>query len=178
MTRRRPHTDSMPDDAPLDDVPSDDAPLDGAPLDDAPLDDAPLDEAPPDEAPPASVPFRDRVYAAVRAVPYGKVASYGGIAAAIGQPRAARAVGRALGELGGRHAAAHDAAPDPVPWWRVVNSAGAVAIRGAFHDATVQRALLEGEGVGFSAAGRVDWRRCGWTGPTPDTLPTAAEPTP
>lgn len=41
-------------------------------------------------------PFDAAVYAAVRAVPYGATATYGDIAAAIGVPRAARAVGGAL----------------------------------------------------------------------------------
>jgi methylated-DNA-protein-cysteine methyltransferase related protein len=112
--------------------------------------------------------FRERVYAAVGAVPRGRVASYGAIAAAIGQPRAARAVGHALRALD-QHVevgAGQDVGPDaePVPWWRVVNAAGGIAVRGAFHDAAVQRALLEGEGVTFSAAGRIDWERCGWSG--------------
>ena len=68
---------------------------------------------------PPDASFRDRVHAAIRAVPEGRVASYGGIAAIIGQPRAARAVGTTLCNL-----------PDgsDVPWWRVVNRNGEISM--------------------------------------------------
>jgi AraC family transcriptional regulator, regulatory protein of adaptative response / methylated-DNA-[protein]-cysteine methyltransferase len=46
---------------------------------------------------PAAPPFTMRVWEAVLAVPYGQTASYGQIAAGIGQPKAARAMGRANG---------------------------------------------------------------------------------
>jgi methylated-DNA-protein-cysteine methyltransferase related protein len=113
----------------------------------------------PDMPDAPGAPFREAVYAAVRSVPPGRVASYGAIAAAAGRPRAARAVGRALREL--------EDGRDDVPWWRVLNAAGSVSIRGAFHDASVQRALLEAEGVHFGASGRVDWRRHAWAGVSP-----------
>ena len=100
-------------------------------------------------------PFTTRVYAMVRRVPRGRVVSYGGIAALLGQPRAARGVGHALSAL-----------PDgaDVPWWRVINRNGEISIRGTLHGPQLQRALLEGEGVQFSEAGRVDWQRFGWDG--------------
>ncbi|HHY68341.1 MAG TPA: methylated-DNA--[protein]-cysteine S-methyltransferase [Alicyclobacillus sp.] len=44
---------------------------------------------------PEDSPFRRRVWAALREIPYGQVRSYGEIAAAIGNPRAVRAVGQA-----------------------------------------------------------------------------------
>lgn len=43
-------------------------------------------------------PFERRVYEATRHIPFGKVATYGQIAKAIGAPRAQRAVGNALGK--------------------------------------------------------------------------------
>ncbi|MGL4319470.1 MAG: methylated-DNA--[protein]-cysteine S-methyltransferase [Paracoccaceae bacterium] len=46
---------------------------------------------------PAATPFTTRVWEAVRAVPYGQTASYAEIAASIGAPEAARAMGRANG---------------------------------------------------------------------------------
>lgn len=46
---------------------------------------------------PAGTPFQLRVWQELRAVPYGATASYGEIAARIGQPTAARAVGLANG---------------------------------------------------------------------------------
>ena len=99
--------------------------------------------------------FTERVYAMVRRVPHGQVVSYGGVAALLGSPRAARGVGQALRSL-----------PDDsdVPWWRVINRNGEISIRGTMHGAQLQRFLLEREGVRFSAAGRVDWKRYGWDG--------------
>lgn len=101
--------------------------------------------------------FSDRVYALVRRVPRGHILSYGGVAAILGQPRAARGVGHALSVL-----------PEgtDVPWWRVVNRNGEISIRGPIHGAALQRALLEAEGVRFDRQGRIDWRGYGWAGPT------------
>jgi methylated-DNA-protein-cysteine methyltransferase-like protein len=81
--------------------------------------------------------------------------SYGGVAAILGQPRAARAVGWALRNT-----------PDavaPVPWWRVINRNGEISIKGAFPGARLQRELLEREGIEFDERGRVDWTRFGWS---------------
>ncbi|HET89128.1 MAG TPA: MGMT family protein [Chloroflexi bacterium] len=97
--------------------------------------------------------FFEQVYRLVRQVPPGQVTSYGAIAHMLGHPHAARTVGWALHSL--------PAASD-VPWQRVINSRGRISV--ASSSATVQRALLEAEGVEFDAAGTVDWERCGWTG--------------
>ena len=104
---------------------------------------------------PPDAPFRDRVHTAIRAVPEGRVASYGGIAAIIGQPRAARAVGTTLCNL-----------PDgsDVPWWRVINRNGEISIKCTVHGPALQRALLRREGVRFDKHDRVDWERFGWDG--------------
>lgn len=101
------------------------------------------------------ISFTDRVYRTVRRVPRGRVVSYGGVAAMLGHPRAARGVGQALHAL-----------PDEsdVPWWRVVNRNGEISIRGIPHGAQLQRVLLEREGIRFDDAGRIDWRRFGWDG--------------
>ena len=101
--------------------------------------------------------FTDRVYRVVCRVPRGRVVSYGGVAALLGRPRAARAVGRALSAL-----------PDAtgVPWWRVINRSGEIANRSDAHAAALQRALLEAEGIVFDRAGRTDWHRFGWDGRT------------
>jgi O-6-methylguanine DNA methyltransferase len=42
-------------------------------------------------------PFKIRVWSALREIPLGRIATYGEIAARIGSPRAARAVGQACG---------------------------------------------------------------------------------
>lgn len=46
---------------------------------------------------PAGTPFQQRVWAALRAIPFGETRSYGEVARAIGQPSAVRAVGAANG---------------------------------------------------------------------------------
>jgi methylated-DNA-protein-cysteine methyltransferase-like protein len=101
------------------------------------------------------VSFSERVYDMVRRVPHGRVVSYGGIAAMLGHPRAARGVGHALHAL--------DDNTD-VPWWRVINRNGEISIRGVPHAPQLQRALLQREGIRFDRRGRVDWKRFGWTG--------------
>jgi methylated-DNA-[protein]-cysteine S-methyltransferase len=47
---------------------------------------------------PAGTPFQQRVWGALRDIPYGETASYGQTAAAVGAPSAARAVGLANGQ--------------------------------------------------------------------------------
>ncbi len=101
--------------------------------------------------------FFDRVYAVVRQIPRGKVASYGQIAALLGHPQAARTVGWALNALRGSDI-------DDVPWQRVINSAGRISISRADLGADLQRALLEEEGVIFDSRGYVDFDRFGWKG--------------
>ncbi|MGE5602840.1 MAG: MGMT family protein [Nitrososphaerales archaeon] len=101
--------------------------------------------------------FFDRVYAVVRQIPRGKVASYGQIAALLGHPQAARTVGWALSALRGSDI-------DDVPWQRVINSHGRISISRVDLDAALQRALLEEEGVEFDGRGYVDLQRFGWKG--------------
>jgi methylated-DNA-protein-cysteine methyltransferase related protein len=99
--------------------------------------------------------FASQVYAVVKRCPRGRIVSYGGVAAMLGKPRSARAVGKALNTL-----------PDgsKVPWWRVVNSRGEVSIRGVEHGEILQRTLLEREGVTFEKSGRISWKQFGWQG--------------
>jgi methylated-DNA-protein-cysteine methyltransferase-like protein len=99
--------------------------------------------------------FFEQIYRIVCAIPRGRVASYGQIAALLGQPRAARTVGWALASLS-------DAQADRVPWHRVVNRAGVITLPRRY--AGLQRDLLEAEGVEFDAGGRVDLPRFGWRG--------------
>ncbi|MBW3534376.1 MAG: methylated-DNA--[protein]-cysteine S-methyltransferase [Gemmatimonadetes bacterium] len=100
--------------------------------------------------------FRDAVYDLVRRVPRGRIVSYGGVAAMLGTPRAARGVGAALNALPG---------DSDVPWWRVVNRNGEISSPTHDRTAQVQRALLEAEGVAFDERGRASWERFGWRGP-------------
>ena len=90
--------------------------------------------------------FFDRVYEAVKRIPYGKVASYGKIAEAVGNKRMTRQVGWAL------HC---NPAPEEIPCYRVVFKNGSLSPAFAFGGENVQRALLEKEGIKFDEKGRV-----------------------
>jgi methylated-DNA-protein-cysteine methyltransferase-like protein len=94
-----------------------------------------------------------RIWAVVRRVPRGRVATYGQIAREAGMPRHARLVGYAL------HRVPIDG---DVPWQRVVNARGEISLRSEPGAEDVQRGLLEAEGVELDARGRIDLRRFGW----------------
>jgi len=93
----------------------------------------------------------ERIYAVVRRIPRGCVATYGQVARIAGLVNGARQVGYAL------HALPEHTA---VPWHRVVDVRGAISLRGG-GDAT-QRILLEREGVRDGAGGRIDLAVHGW----------------
>ena len=97
----------------------------------------------------------DKVYAAVRLIPRGSVATYGQIAELAGNKRLSRVVGYAL-----------HANPDPegIPCYRVVTKDGRTSPAFAFGGADIQRALLEADGIEFTEDGRVDMAKYGWTG--------------
>ena len=96
-----------------------------------------------------------RIYAVVRAIPRGKVATYGQVARLAGNPRWSRVVGYAL-----------HVNPDPegIPCCRVVDRMGRTSKAFAFGGSDVQRALLEADGVQFLPDGRVDLAACQWDG--------------
>ena len=98
-------------------------------------------------------PFHRAVYRLVREIPRGRVTSYGQLAAILGWPRAARAVGQAM-----RHC------PPGVPWHRVVNARGGISLRANVAGMLTQRLLLEQEGVAVRR-GRVRLDRHRWRGP-------------
>jgi methylated-DNA-protein-cysteine methyltransferase-like protein len=91
------------------------------------------------------------IYAVVRRIPRGRVASYGQVARVAGLRNAARQVGYAL------HALPRGST---VPWQRVLNAQGAISLRD--HHALTQRMLLTREGVRFDGRGRVDLACFGW----------------
>lgn len=98
-------------------------------------------------------PFQEAVCRTVRQVPAGRVISYGGVAALMGAPRAARGVGSALCAL--------EDGTD-VPWWRVVNREGRISTTCIDHTCRLQRALLEAEGIPFDDHGCVSLDEYGW----------------
>lgn len=95
----------------------------------------------------------DRIYAIVRRIPRGRVATYGQIAGLAGLPGHARQVGYALHAL---------PAGTAVPWHRVVNASGGCSLRAAPGAELTQRLLLEREGVRFDARGRVPLAKVRW----------------
>lgn len=108
--------------------------------------------------------FFDRVYAAVRAIPRGRVATYGQVAAMLGVPRGARAVGWALRALS-------PSAERGIPWHRVVGAGGRISPR-AGPGPELQRRRLGAEGVTFRGAA-IDLARCLWrTSPIRETRPS------
>lgn len=88
-----------------------------------------------------------RIYAVVRRIPAGTVATYGQVAAIAGLAGHARQVGYSLHAL--------DEGSD-VPWQRVINAKGEVSPRATPGWDGFQRHLLEEEGVEFDEQGRVD----------------------
>lgn len=96
---------------------------------------------------------KEKVYAYLKAVPAGKVTTYGWIAQHLGNKNLARAVGNIL-----------HSNPDPerIPCHRVVNSKGRVAENYAFGGGAAQRERLEREGIVFSPDGTVDIKKYGY----------------
>ncbi len=97
--------------------------------------------------------FNEQVYALVRAIPAGRVLTYGAVARLLGVPRGARAVGWAL----------RATPPDgDIPWHRVINAQGAIVVKDRLHEAHIQRERLLVEGVVFDAHEHVDLERFRW----------------
>lgn len=105
--------------------------------------------------------FYEQVYAVVRRIPRGKVTSYGRIAAMLGAPNAARAVGYALRALKDKKAGS---GYDDIPWHRVVNSQGRISIVNREYGAQKQAELLRAEGIVVSPELRIDLDIYLWPG--------------
>lgn len=96
-----------------------------------------------------------RIYAVVRRIPRGRVATYGQVAELAGVPGHARQVGYALHALPSATA---------LPWHRVINAAGGVSLRSSPGAELTQRQLLEDEGIEFDLRGRVRLAKVRWRG--------------
>jgi len=118
-------------------------------------------------SPPNPKAYNERVYELVRAIPAGRVATYGQIARLIA-PVEGLDAGAYLRLSPRWVGGAMAACPDDVPWQRVINSQGKISPRPGF-GVVVQRKLLEGEDVTFDVHGRVDLKRYGWQ-PNPGWL--------
>jgi methylated-DNA-protein-cysteine methyltransferase-like protein len=94
------------------------------------------------------------IYAVVKEIPFGKVATYGQIAAIVSPGLPARIVGYALHGL-----------PEgsDVPWQRVINSKGQISYTATRHDhESLQQRILEQEGIKFSSDGKIDLAKDRW----------------
>jgi len=111
-------------------------------------------------------PFSQQVIAIIQSIPRGKVMTYGQIAALAGQPRAARQVVRLL------HSAARS---HRLPWHRVVNARGEIAIPSEPERSMQASALIE-EGVAVDGAGRIDLQRYRHMPPADAPDPTDRRP--
>lgn len=100
-------------------------------------------------------PVFQRIYAVIRQVPPGQVATYGQIARIVGGI-SAQMIGFALAALP-RHADEKD-----VPWQRIINAQGKVSPHGYGYGSAVQRQLLEEEGVVFNLESTIDLAVFGW----------------
>jgi len=101
---------------------------------------------------PPQVPLYERIYAAVRQIPPGRVATYGQIAALVGGC-SAQMIGFALAAL---------KEGNDVPWQRVINRLGKISPHGFGYGSALQRELLEDEGIIFDLEGCIDLQRFGW----------------
>lgn len=92
-----------------------------------------------------------RIYKSVNRIPHGCVATYGQVAEMAGIPGHARLVGYALHNL-----------PDgsTVPWHRVVNRNGRISLPPDSFSGSLQKALLESEGVVFDSNGAIISTSC------------------
>ena len=98
--------------------------------------------------------FFELVHEVARQIPYGRVTSYGAIAACLGAKSSSRLVGWAMNN-------AHQAVP-PVPAHRVVNRNGLLTGKHHFASETAMKELLEQEGIRVENDKVVEWKRLFW----------------
>jgi methylated-DNA-protein-cysteine methyltransferase related protein len=99
-------------------------------------------------------PLYESIYAIVRQIPVGKVATYGQIAELVGLSGRARVVGYALFRV---------APGSEIPWQRVINAKGMVSqspLRQGSDE--LQEVLLEQEGIVFDDQGRINLKCYQW----------------
>ena len=100
----------------------------------------------------AGSPFTRKAKEVIRAIPRGRIATYGQIAALAGRERAARGVAWIL------HSSSAAAG---LPWHRVINARGGISLgRGRGFEEQKKRLIAEDVEVG--RGGRVDLKRFRW----------------
>ena len=96
--------------------------------------------------------FTQRVILVIKSIPFGKVATYGQIAALAGSYRASRQVAWILHSSSGKK---------KLPWHRVINTSGRISLR-RHSGYEEQKILLLEEGVKFDKEDRIDLKRFLW----------------
>ena len=99
--------------------------------------------------------FKEKVIQIVKKIPKGSVTTYGTVATLAGVPRGARLVGGVL----------HfniDPPAGGLPWHRVVNRHGFISTKCLEHPKSLQKALLEQEGIAVSPDFMIDLKKYGW----------------
>jgi methylated-DNA-protein-cysteine methyltransferase related protein len=99
--------------------------------------------------------FKENVIQIVQKIPYGKVTTYGTVATLAGLPRGARLIGGILYANYQEYNLA---------WYRVINREGFISIKRLEHSKSLQKALLESEGIEVSSDFMVDLNKYGWFG--------------
>ncbi|MGG0643941.1 MGMT family protein [Sporosarcina gallistercoris] len=101
-------------------------------------------------------PFTGKAIQAIQSIPPGYVMTYGQVAAAAGNRRAARQVVRVLHSMSASH---------HLPWHRIINAKGGISTPvDAEEKGNRQRQLLEAEGVSFLPDGTIDLTVYRWLG--------------
>ena len=105
--------------------------------------------------------FTRAVIAIIKAIPEGRVCTYGRVARMAGHAGGARQVARILHSSSRKHG---------LPWQRVVNVSGRISLpeTGGYAE---QKARLQAEGIVFDAADRIDLERYLWDGVPADHGP-------
>lgn len=95
--------------------------------------------------------FKDRVTLIVKKIPYGRVTTYGAVAALAGIPRGAILVGGILHYQG-----------DKTPWHRIINRHGFISTKCLDHPRELQKVLLEQEGIEVTSDFMINLQKYGW----------------
>ncbi len=102
----------------------------------------------------------ERIWATIRRIPLGRVATYGQIAAEAGYPKRPRLTAQALAQV----------PPGmELPWFRVINAQGKIAIPEGSRGHREQKRRLKNEGVKFERE-RVDLEIYRWQPRSPAPL--------
>lgn len=97
--------------------------------------------------------FSKKAMTLIRAIPSGKVATYGQIAALAGKPQGSRGVAWILHSSSTVHR---------LPWHRVLNAQGKISFEKGTHNFKQQKKRLEQEGVVLTSDGKLSLTKYQW----------------